>query len=156
MTLVDSQTLSRLTQEARENPRGRKNANFHGSNDDRCHRLLNAVEPGSYIRPHRHLDPQKGEAMVLLAGRLGVLIFSEAGELEESHLLDRDAGALMVDIPAGTFHSAVSLAPGSVFFEAKAGPYAPLGEAEVPAWAPREGDPEAGAYLAWMVARFAR
>ena len=47
------------------------------------------------------------------------------------------------EMPPGVWHTFVSIAPGSVFFEAKAGPYAPPGPDEVASWAPAEGTPEA-------------
>ena len=54
---------------------------------------------------------------------------------------------LGINIPSGTFHSLLSFEPGSVFFEAKSGPYRPLSPEEKAAWAPAEADPGAAAYL---------
>ena len=62
-----------FTEVARGVPRLRRNANFHKSESEPANRLLNAIEPGSYIRPHRHLDPNKDETMVVLKGSLGML-----------------------------------------------------------------------------------
>ncbi|MNG37889.1 hypothetical protein D3C84_1253760 [compost metagenome] len=59
-----------------------------------------------------------------------------------------------VDVPPGVFHALVVLEPDSILFECKAGPYRPISEAEQPAWAPREGDEGAAAYLAWMTSLF--
>jgi hypothetical protein len=39
------------------------------------------------------------------------------------------------------------LEPGTVFFEAKAGPYLPLNDSEIAGWAPPEGDDGALLYL---------
>jgi cupin fold WbuC family metalloprotein len=55
-------------------------------------------------------------------------------------------------VPAGTFHTLVALESGSVILEAKAGPYRPLTDEERAPWAPREGDPEAAAYLERLAA----
>lgn len=140
MPLVTRDLLAQLSEEARRLPRLRKNYNLHSSNDSTCHRLLNAVEPGTYIRPHRHLDPEKGEAMVLMSGSMGVLFFSEDGVVQERLLLSSESGNLAVDIPAGTYHSVISLQSGTVFFEAKAGPYLALTEQELAGWAPAEQD----------------
>lgn len=140
MKIVTSDLLHQLTEAARTSPRLRKNLNLHPSDESRCHRLLNAIEPDSYIRPHRHLDPEKDEAFILMSGRLGVILFSDTGEVTETVILSHGAGILAADVPSGVFHTAVSLEPGTVFFEAKAGPYLPLGEAEFAAWAPPEGD----------------
>jgi hypothetical protein len=57
-------------------------------------------------------------------------------------------------VPAGTFHCLVSLESGSVFFEAKAGPYDPATDRDWPLWAPAEGDAEALLYLARLRALF--
>ena len=34
------------------------NYNFHESLDAPIHRLLNALEPGTYLPPHRHVDKE--------------------------------------------------------------------------------------------------
>lgn len=148
MVAITDELLDRLSAEARNHPRRRKNFNLHPSDDFCCHRLLNAVEPGSYVPPHRHLDPVKDESMVILRGRLGIVTFDAAGEVTGSALLRPAGGTVAVDLPHGCFHSIVSLESGTVFFEAKAGPYLPLAAAEKGAWAPAEGDPGAAAYLA--------
>ena len=72
--------LAEVSAEARESPRLRKNRNFHAM-EDPVHRLVNALEPATYIRPHRHLDPAKCETAIALAGSIGVLVFDDAGEL---------------------------------------------------------------------------
>jgi len=147
MKTVTSDLLRRLSEQAGASPRLRKNHNFHRCDESRCHRLLNAVEPASYIRPHRHLDPEKDEAFILMSGKLGVVVFSDDGTAAETVLLSHDSGTLVADIPSGIFHTAVSLEPGTVFFEAKAGPYVPLSDAEKAPWAPADDDPAATAYL---------
>jgi cupin fold WbuC family metalloprotein len=147
MKIVTPELLLQLTESARTSPRLRKNHNLHPSDESSCHRLLNAIEPASYIRPHRHLDPEKDEAFILMGGRLGIIQFSDSGAVTETVILSRQGGILAADVPSGVFHTAISLEPGTVFFEAKAGPYLPLGEAETAAWAPPDGDGRAAQYL---------
>jgi cupin fold WbuC family metalloprotein len=147
MKIITSELLQQLTESARTSPRLRKNHNLHPSDGSRCHRLLNAIEPASYIRPHRHLDIEKDEAFILMSGRLGIIQFSETGEVAETVILSRQEGVLAADVPNGVFHTAVSLEPGTVFFEAKSGPYLPLSPAESAAWAPPEGSDGAVQYL---------
>jgi cupin fold WbuC family metalloprotein len=147
MKVVSTELLHQLSEVARTSPRLRRNHNLHPTDESRCHRLLNAIEPSSYIRPHRHLDPEKDEAFILLSGRLGIILFSDAGEVTETVVLCRQSGLLAADIPHGVFHTAVSLEPGTVFFEAKAGPYLPLTEAEIAAWSPHDADSSAPSYL---------
>lgn len=154
MKIINKQTLNQLTELARTNPRLRKNWNIHPNDEFPAHRLLNAMEPSSYIRPHRHLDPHKDETFMIVRGKLGILIFDEAGKVVESLLLDADGDNLGADIPAGVFHTAVSLQEGTIFFEAKAGPFRLLAEEEKAAWSPEEGSDEAIVYLDIMKRQF--
>lgn len=147
MKIINRQVLDQLTALARHNPRLRKNWNIHPHDDFPAHRLLNAMEPASYIRPHRHLDPLKDETFMMVRGRLGVLIFDAAGRVTESVVLDAAGETLGADIPAGVFHTAVSLAEGTIFFEAKAGPFRPLTEEEKASWAPEDGSAAVDDYL---------
>jgi len=151
---VNTALLDQLTEKAKASPRLRMNHNFHPSSESVCHRLLNALEPGSYIRPHRHLDSEKDETFVLVRGRLGVICFDQQGAVTETALLTAGTDQAILTIPHGIFHTAVSLAPGSIFFEAKAGPYLPFSEAEKAPWAPDDQTPEAAAYLQQLCALF--
>lgn len=157
--MIDVQLISRwlldeASATAQTSPRQRKNFNFHQSDDAVCHRLLNALEPETYIAPHCHRDPTKGESIVILRGKIGVLIFSEVGELTKNFVLAPLSDTLGVDIPAGVIHSLVALETNSVFFESKAGPYVPLAQNERFQWAPSEGADEARGYLTWMKSQF--
>ncbi len=136
--IIDQAMLDAASQAARESPRGRRNRNFHAENEAPCHRLLNAIEPGSYVAPHRHLDPTKDETIIVLRGRLGCVVFDEAGAIVEACVLAPASNRVGIDIPHGTFHTVFALEPGTIFFEAKAGPYLALCDAEFAPWAPRE------------------
>jgi len=151
---IDAALLARVIEAARQSPRGRRNHNFHANDAAPANRLLNAVEPGSYIAPHRHLDPDKDETFVVLRGSFGVVLFDDAGRVTDAQVLRAGGETLGVTIPAGTYHTLVALEPGSVIFEAKAGPYRPLADEERASWAPGEGDPGAADYLKGLVARF--
>jgi len=147
MKIVSSELLDQISSEALASPRLRKNHNIHRCDESRCHRLLNAIEPGSYIRPHRHLDPEKDEAFILMKGRLGVITFSDDGSIAETVLLSHSGGNLAADISNGIYHTAVSLEAGTVFYEAKAGPYLPLNDGEIAHWAPVDSSPQSQKYL---------
>jgi len=155
-TFIDAAMLDALGREARALPRQRVNRNFHPGGDYPCHRLIIALEPGSYIPPHCHAEAAKDETLLVLRGRIGALIFDSEGRVTEARVLDTGAGCLGLTIPHGTFHSLVALEPGSVFFEAKAGPYAAPAAEERPDWAPLEQTPEAAGYLETLRAHFAR
>jgi cupin fold WbuC family metalloprotein len=166
--LIDTALFDEVSAEARTAPRGRKNRNFHPRDDYPGHRLLNAIEPGSYIAPHRHLDPHKDETMVVLRGMLGLVVFDDAGRVSQVQKVGAGGtasavsaantgtphGVVGIDIPHGTWHTVFALEPGTVFLEAKSGPYLPLAEAERAPWAPAENAADAPAYLAGLVQLF--
>ena len=154
MKIIDKQLLDQLSAQAAHNPRLRKNLNIHPADDFCCHRLFNAVEPGAYIRPHRHLDPAKDETFVIVRGKLGVVMFDDGGRMVKTALLSAGGEVVAADVPHGAFHTAVSLEAGTIFFEAKAGPYLPLDDQEKAHWAPQDGTPEAAIFLEFLKSLF--
>ncbi len=145
--IIDSDLLKVLSEKASTNPRLRHNYNLHNSLDDICQRLLNAMEPGSYIRPHRHAIHPKPELFYAVAGELGLIIFSDDGQIKETCRLTIVGDIHGVEIAPAIWHTVISLKKGSVFLEVKPGPYMPLSTDEFAPWAPIEGTLEAEAYL---------
>ncbi len=139
--------LDKLTELARGSARRRKNYNFHCSDADPSHSLLNAMEPDSYIQPHRHLDPQKGETLLVVRGKIGMIVFDNAGKVECRAVLAPGGDPAVVNIPSGVFHTWVCLEAGTIFFETKAGPFIPLSREEKAPWAPEENSETTGQYL---------
>ena len=121
MKLINKQLLDDVSRQAQKSDRLRKNYNFHQSLDDKCHRFLNAVEPGTKVEIHRH--PTKDESFVLLRGRVKVNTYNDDGTVLESVVLCPEEGFYGVDIPKGVWHNVESLESGSVFFECKEGPF---------------------------------
>ena len=142
-----------LAGKAAASPRGRQNVNFHQM-EEPCHRMAVGLQPHTYVQPHRHLTADKAETLLVLKGRLGILIFSEAGEVLERRVLQAGGDCQGVDLSPGVFHGLVVLEPDSVMFECKAGPYRPVGEGELATWAPREGEAGMAEYHRWMLAQF--
>ena len=150
MNRVDLERLERLSAAARANPRLRMNENLHGMQDP-IHRLLNATEPGTYVQPHRHLDPPKAETLSVVRGKGAVLVFDDQGALLERAIFSPTGPMLVMELPPGTWHSLVALEPGTVWFEVKAGPYVPLPPADIASWAPAPNSPDAPRYLEHML-----
>jgi cupin fold WbuC family metalloprotein len=146
-TVIGPALLDQIWKQARESPRKRKNFNFHLRESDPAHRLLNAVEPDSYVRPHRHLDPSKDETIIAVRGSFGLVFFDEHGAVTKSLIIRAGGETMGVNIPHGIYHTLLALDSASVFFEAKAGPYVPIALAEFAPWAPPESDLAALAYL---------
>lgn len=105
----------------REGGKARLNFNFHQSLNDKCHRMLNAVEPGTEVPIHRH--PTKDESFVVLRGKVKVTTYNDDGSVIESVVLCQKEGRYGVDIKKGVWHNLESLEPDSVIFECKEGPF---------------------------------
>lgn len=123
MKLIDQSLLDKVATEAKDSPRLRMNYNFHQNLEEKCHRFLNAVEPGTVVPVHRH--PTKDESFVLLRGKVRVTTHNDDGSVLESVILNPEEGRFGVDIPKGVWHSLESLESGSVIFECKEGPFVP-------------------------------
>ena len=123
MKIIDDKLIEDVIAQAKESPRLRMNYNFHQSLDDKCHRLLNALESGTVVPIHRH--PTKDESFVLLKGKIRVNLFDDAGKVTESVVLNPSDGVYGVDIPKNVWHQVECLESGSVIFEVKEGPFVP-------------------------------
>lgn len=129
----DKNILEELTQRAKESPRLRMNLDLRNSPEDGSQRMLNALEPGTVLPIHRHRTTS--EVVVMLRGRAVQYLYDEQGRETDAVLLA--AGALDGDgvpgavpgmtISKGQWHKLVALESGTVIFEAKDGPYEPIG-----------------------------
>lgn len=121
--IINKELLDKVTEEAKASPRLRMNYNFHQSLDEKCHRFLNAVEPGTEVPIHRH--PTKDETFVLLRGRVRVTTHNDDGSIIDDIILCPEEGKYGVNIEKGVWHKVESLETGSCFFECKEGPFVP-------------------------------
>lgn len=121
--IINEQLLDEVTRQAQDSPRLRMNFNFHQSLDEKCHRMLNAVEPGTDIPIHRH--PTKDESFVILRGKVRSTTYNDDVSMIESVVLCQEDGVYGVNIPKGVWHKLESLESGSVIFECKEGPFEP-------------------------------
>lgn len=120
MKIIDNDLLTMVADAAKKSPRLRMNYNFHQSLDDKCHRFLNALEPGTLIPIHHH--PTKEETVVILKGKVRVTTYNDEGEPIHSCIISQESGTYGVDIPKNVWHGLECLEP-SVLFECKAGPF---------------------------------
>ena len=120
MNIIDDILIDNLAEEAKKSPRLRMNYNFHQSLQDKCHRFLNAMEPGTKIPIHHH--PTKEETFVVLRGKVRVTTYNDNGEVLESCVISQEEGRYGVDIPKNVWHGVECLEP-SVLLECKEGPF---------------------------------
>ena len=121
--IIDTELLDKVSAQAKESPRLRMNYNFHQSLDEKCHRFLNAVEPGTEVPIHKH--PTKDETFVILRGKVRVTTHRDDGSIIEDYVLCAEEGRCGVNIPKGVWHTIEAMEPNSVIFECKEGPFVP-------------------------------
>ena len=121
--VIDNIVLDGLSDKAKASTRLRMNLNFHESLEDKCHRFLNAVEPGADIPIHRHSE--KEESFVVLRGKIRVTTYNDEGSVIEDHVLSPSEGRYGVNVEKNVWHTVKALEPNSVIFECKEGPYVP-------------------------------
>lgn len=129
MNVITQEILDNLSARARQNPRRRKNYNFHENLDAPAQRLLNALEPGTEIPVHRHRHT--AETYFIVRGKLRVSFFDDAGKPTTSAELSPTQKNYGVHIPAGTWHGLEVLENGTVIFEVKDGPYVPISSDDI-------------------------
>ena len=119
--VINSELLDNVSKQAKTSPRLRMNYNFHQSLDEKCHRFLNAVEPGTEVPIHKH--PTKDETFVILRGKVRVSTHNDDGSIIDNVVLCPEEGRYGVNIPKGVWHTIEALEPKSVIFECKEGPF---------------------------------
>ena len=153
MIKIDQELTGKMTAQALTSARRRKNYNFHLFPADTLQRLLNAMEPGTYVHPHKHENPDKREAFLILTGTLLVVEFDDDGNITDHIILNRNLGNFGTEIAERTYHTIISLEKGSVAYEAKDGPYDPADDKCFATWAPMENEPDCAAYISSILAK---
>jgi cupin fold WbuC family metalloprotein len=137
--------MTSLSIEAQDSPRQRMNYNLHAELTDPIQRLAIAMEPETYIRPHRHL--QTWELLTSLRGRFVVLTFDDAGVVIDRAVLGE--GVSVTETPVAGWHAVLSLDTGAVIFEVKHGPYTPFKEEDFAPWSPAADDEHHKSLMSW-------
>ncbi|MBN2161907.1 MAG: WbuC family cupin fold metalloprotein [Pontiellaceae bacterium] len=146
VNVLDEKLLEAVTRASRESPRKRMIQSIHYTPEDVLQRMLNCLQPGTYIRPHRHA-PDRAESIIVLRGSILYLTFSESGAVLDRVRLGTEYGRPGIDSAGGIFHSFIAMEPDTVLFEVKPGPYDPAADKEFAVWAPEECSVDAEAYL---------
>lgn len=126
---IDEKLLDKVSAEAKNCERLRMNCNFHDSPDSKAQRLLNALEPGTILPIHRHRHTS--EDYIVLRGALKVKFYNDNRELISEFILDPKRKVYGLHISAGQWHTLEVLESGTVIYEVKDGPYAPLEEEDI-------------------------
>lgn len=124
--LLTQELLDEVATNSRRNPRQRQNYNFHDLSSEKVQRFVNVLQPGTYVRPHRHLRPDAVngfELFVVIQGELGIIILNENGQILHKQRVSAAGPTRAVELPEGTVHTVVALAADTAILEFKEGPY---------------------------------
>lgn len=151
MKKITPQVLTQLSEQAKQAPRLRMNLNYHDDLNDNIQRLLNAIEPGTYIRPHKHENPDKIEMFLILRGKAAVIEFDDNGNITEQCILSNTKGNYGIEIAPRIFHTAIALEENTVVIEIKDGPYTALNDKAFASWSPAENTAEVQPYITQLL-----
>ena len=117
----------------------RARINAHPDSDDQLHEMIIAIEPGSYIRPHKH--PGKSEAFHIIEGAVDIVVFDEAGDIARVVSLAAQGGStpFYYRMSEPHFHTLIIRSDLLIVHEITNGPFRPEGTVFA-AFAPEEGD----------------
>jgi len=147
MIKIANDLLKKMMSKSKASSRGRTNHNFHDGPADPLQRMLNSMQPGTYLQPHKHENPDKREVFIALTGKFVVVQFNDDGSIADHMVLDPSKNDVAAEMKARIYHTIISLAPDSIIYELKDGPYSPLDDKNFATWAPTEGNPECSQYL---------
>ncbi len=155
ISTIGNEDIEVLRQAVRKTPKGRARINAHPGSDDELHEMIIAIEPGSYICPHKH--PGKSESFHIIEGQVDIVVFSEAGNIERIVSLAAKGGRHPFYYRMSTphFHTLIIRSDLLVVHEITNGPFLPTGTIYA-AFAPEEDDSaKAAVFQADLVKRVA-
>lgn len=146
--------IETLRKAVKHTPKRRARINAHPGHDDALHEMIIAIEPGSYIRPHRH--PGKSEAFHIIEGDVDIVVFRDDGEIDQIVSLGEKGGSrpFYYRMSEPRFHTLIIRSDLLIVHEITNGPFSPAGTTYA-AFAPAEGDPAAARFQAALIARAA-
>jgi cupin fold WbuC family metalloprotein len=153
---LNQELLDTTSQKAQRSPRLRQNYDFHAL-PERVQRFINALQPGTYVRPHRHLrvpGVNGFEFFLVLQGALGMLILDEQGQVIHTERIEAQGPTRGLELAEGNFHTLIALEPNTVMLELKEGPYDPTTDKEFMQSFPEEGTAEAQQWVSKWESHF--
>jgi cupin fold WbuC family metalloprotein len=136
---LSEEDLQRGLNASRESSRLRMILPVHREQEAEVQRLVNFLQPGTYIRPHLHPRNHASESIVLLRGAIRFFTFDDNGEILSDHVLTSSPLPAVLDIEPGVWHTFLVLEEDTILFECKKGPYDKKADKTFAPWAPEEG-----------------
>ena len=124
--VIDNNVLDELTRRAKNSPRLRMNMDLRNSPEDQSQRMLNAIEPGTVLPVHRHMN--SSVTIVCVRGHFEEYYYDDNGNLIET--IDMRPG-IVLNLPAGQWHSINSLESGTIILEVQDGKWEPVAPEDI-------------------------
>lgn len=145
--IIDKKFMDDLSAQAKVSARLRSHHCLHKTHQEKVQRVYIAAEPGTYIRPHAHLEAGKWEYISVVRGAVDFLLFSPEGELQQRIPLQAGGESSAIEIAPGTWHTLFVTQTDTILFEVKPGPFDAASIARFADWAPEENSQEHAIYL---------
>ena len=127
--LLNRNFLNMLSAQAKASPRLRQSYDLRNTPEDHSQRMLNALEPGTVLPIHRHLN--SSESVAMLRGKAVWIYYDNQGQVMGEYLIEAGGENPGIVVPMGQWHSLECLESGTVILECKDGIYKPLTEEEI-------------------------
>jgi cupin fold WbuC family metalloprotein len=139
---VDAAAVGQLQAAAGASPRKRVRLCAHRDVNDAVHEMLIVLARGTYIRPHQH--PGKSESFHVIRGRADVVLFTDAGDVQQVIPLGDHASGrcFYYRLSDPVYHTVIVHSDEFVVHETTRGPFDPAETLFAP-WAPDESELDA-------------
>lgn len=101
--IIDKKLLDDLSVQAKANPRLRQTYDLRTMSDDKCQRMLNALESGTIMPIHRHRNAS--ETMVMVIDKLIERFYGDNGDVTDEFVMEPCGQYPMVLIETGRWNS---------------------------------------------------
>ena len=155
ISAIGQRELDTLRAAVKASAKRRARINTHPDGDDALHEMIIAIDPASYIRPHKH--PGKSEAFHIIEGEVDIVVFTEAGEIDRIIPLGPPGSgrAFYYRMSSAFFHTLVIRSDILIVHEITNGPFRPAATIFAD-FAPDDREPEkAAAYQLDLLRRVA-
>ncbi|HLZ03200.1 MAG TPA: WbuC family cupin fold metalloprotein [Bradyrhizobium sp.] len=155
ISAVGARELDMLKASVKASPKRRARINAHPDGEDALHEMIIAIDPSSYIRPHKH--PGKSEAFHIIEGEVDIVVFDDEGEISRVVALGEPGSgrSFYYRMSKPFFHTLIIRSDMLIVHEITNGPFRPQGTVFAD-FAPEDSEPDkAAAYQAELVRRVA-
>jgi len=146
---IDKSTLAEIIEKSRISSRKRACHIVRSFKQGIPAVMFNALQPGTYIRPHIHPVAEGTEILIPITGKSTAIIFDEKGKIKEKYELSKEKTNYL-EIPSRTFHTVIALEPDSILCEIYMATHPEEEYKQFAAWSPEEG-PLADEYLKKLI-----